>query len=97
MTKLAPIEKCKTCACAGCAVSEISKMYSLNSALNNAYSILGVGLVFFDENQCVTNLNDIAKSKLGLPNEFIFLGKDLIRECFEKNHKLNCCQRYKKF
>jgi DNA-binding CsgD family transcriptional regulator len=88
MTKLAPIEKCKTCACAGCAVSEISKMYSLNSALNNAYSILGVGLVFFDENQCVTNLNDIAKSKLGLPNEFIFLGKDLIRECFEKKSQV---------
>lgn len=85
MTKAALIEKCKTCSCANCAASEISKMYSLNSALNNAYSILGVGLVFFDEKFCVTNLNDLAKNKLGLPDEFILLGKDLISECFEKN------------
>lgn len=88
MTKAEPIEKCKTCACAGCAVSEISKMYHLNSALNNAYSILGVGLVFFDESYCVTHLNEVAKNKLGLPDEFILLGKDLINQCFEKKSQI---------
>lgn len=84
MTRAAVVEKCKTCACADCAASEISKMYSLNSALNDAYSILGVGLVFFDAKHRVTHLNDVAKNKLGLPDTFILLGKDLIRECFEK-------------
>jgi DNA-binding CsgD family transcriptional regulator len=89
MTKVAPIEKCRSCACADCATSEIGKIYSLNSALNNAYSILGVGLVFFDEKRNVTHVNDLAKNKLRLPDEFIFLGKDLIRECFDKKSQVD--------
>ena len=89
MTKIAPIEKCRSCACADCATSEIGKIYSLNSALNDAYSILGVGLVFFDEKHNVTHLNDLAKNKLGLPDEFILLGKDLISECFDKKSQVD--------
>lgn len=90
MTKVTPVEKCKTCACLDCASSEIGRMYVLNSALDNAYSILGVGLVFFDKNKNVTHLNELAKNKLKLSEEFILLGQDFISECLdeESQHKL---------
>lgn len=82
-TTATPIEKCKTCACNECAASELGRIYVLNAALNNAYAILGVGLVFFDMNKNVTHINELARSSLHLPNEFILLGKDLISECFD--------------
>lgn len=84
MTKVAPIEKCNTCFCGQCSASEIGKMYALNSALDHAYSILGVGLVFFDNEINLTHLNDLAKSKLNISDEFILTGGDVINECFSK-------------
>lgn len=45
-TKVAKMGKCQTCVCGECAASEIGNMYALNSALDDAYSVLGVGLVF---------------------------------------------------
>lgn len=44
--RAAPIERCKTCFCGQCSISEVSKVYALNSALDHAYSVFGVGLVF---------------------------------------------------
>lgn len=82
-TKLAPIEKCNTCACRDCAASELGKLYKLNAALDNAYEILGVGLAFFDINKKATHLNELARARLHLPKEFILLERDLISECFD--------------
>lgn len=82
MTKAAPQEGCKTCFCAGCAVGEVNKVYALNSALDYAYSVFGVGLVFFDHNLNLTHLNELARIKLTLPEEFIVMGGDVITECF---------------
>jgi len=83
--KAAPIERCRTCFCGQCSISEVSKVYALNSALDHAYSIFGVGLVFFDSERNLTHLNELARIKLKLPEEFILLGGDLIKECF--NHQ----------
>jgi len=81
-TMKAPMPKCMTCACGSCADSEIGNMHALNSALDNAYSILGVGLVFFDGNKNVTHLNDQARLRLRLPEEFIVTGGDLFSMSF---------------
>lgn len=83
--RAAPIEKCRTCFCGQCSVSEISKVYALNSALDHAYSALGVGIVFFDSNRSLTHLNQLARIKLKLPDEYILMGEDLISEAF--NHQ----------
>lgn len=80
--KIAPIERCKTCFCGECSVSEISQVSALNSALEHAYSVFGVGLVFFDSDGNLTHLNEIARVKLKLPEDFILMGEDLIAECF---------------
>lgn len=82
MMKAVPIEKCRTCVCAQCSTSEVSKVYALNSALDHAYSVLGVGLVFFDSDSNLTHLNELARIKLKLPEDFILMGGDLIDECF---------------
>jgi len=81
-TMKAPMPKCMTCVCGSCADSEIGNMHALNSALDNAYSVLGVGLVFFDSNKNVTHLNDQARLRLRLPEEFILTGGDLFSTCF---------------
>lgn len=65
-TKLARIDKCKTCICNDCAASELGKLYELNAALDNAYEILGVGLVFFDGLKKATHINSLAQSRLNL-------------------------------
>jgi len=83
--KAVPIERCRTCFCGQCSISEVSKVYALNSALDHAYSLFGVGLVFFDSKHNLTHLNELARVKLKLPEEFILLGGDLIAECF--NHQ----------
>ncbi len=88
MTKAAPVEKCKSCSCLDCASSEIGRMYILNSALDNAYAILGVGLVFFDTQKNVTHLNELARKKLKLPEEFILLGQDFISECLDAQSQI---------
>lgn len=80
--KAVPIERCRTCFCGQCSVSEVSKVYALNSALDHAYSVFGVGLVFFDNNSNLSHLNELARIKLKLPEEFILMGDDLIEECF---------------
>lgn len=82
MLKAAPIERCRTCFCGQCSVSEISKVYALNSALDHAYSVFGVGLVFFDNDSNLTHLNELARIKLKLPEDFILMGGDIIDECF---------------
>ncbi len=82
MMKAVPIERCRTCFCGQCSVSEVSKVYALNSALDHAYSVFGVGLVFFDNNSNLSHLNELARIKLKLPEEFILMGDDLIEECF---------------
>lgn len=82
-TNLAPIDKCRTCVCNDCAASELGKLYKLTSALDNAYVILGVGLVFFDNLKKATYINSLAESRLNLPKEFIILERDLISECFD--------------
>ena len=82
--RAAPIEKCRTCFCGQCSVSEISKVYALNSALDHAYSIFGVGLVFFDRDRSLTHLNELARSKLKLPADYILMEEDLIGECFNR-------------
>jgi len=93
--KAAPIERCRTCFCGQCSISEVSKVYALNSALDHAYSVFGVGLVFFDSECNLTHLNELARIKLKLPEEFILLGGDLIGECFshqsqtELRHSIN--------
>lgn len=83
MTKAARMAKCQTCACSECAASEIGNIYALNSALDDAYSVLGVGLVFFDGNKNVTHLNQLARTRLGLPEEFILTGRDFFNDCFD--------------
>lgn len=83
--RAAPIEKCRTCFCGQCSVSEINKVYALNSALDHAYSAFGVGLVFFDSDRSLTHLNELARSKLKLPADYILMEEDLIGECF--NHQ----------
>lgn len=82
-TKLAPVEKCRSCACNDCAASELGKLYKLNAALDNAYEILGVGLIFFDSSKKATNINSLAQSRLNLPKDFFILERDLISECFD--------------
>jgi DNA-binding CsgD family transcriptional regulator len=77
-----PIERCKTCFCGQCSISEVSKVYALNTALDHAYSAFGIGLVFFDSNSNLTHINELARIKLKLPEEFILMGDDLIEECF---------------
>jgi hypothetical protein len=46
MMRAAPMERCNTCLCGQCSVSEVSQVYALNSALDQAYSVFGVGLFF---------------------------------------------------
>lgn len=75
--------KCETCACNGCASSELSKLHQLNTALDSAYEVLGVGLIFFDHDNKATHLNELARAKLNLPVEFILQDRDLISECFD--------------
>lgn len=82
-TKVAKMGKCQTCVCGECAASEIGNMYALNSALDDAYSVLGVGLVFFDSNKNVTHLNQLARTRLKLPEEFILTGRDFFDDCFD--------------
>lgn len=82
MTRSKLIESCRTCLCGQCSVSEVSKVYALNSALDHAYAVFGVGLVFFDSDGNLTHLNEFARVKLKLPVDFILMGKDLISECF---------------
>lgn len=83
MTKVARMAKCQTCVCGECAASEIGNIYALNSALDDAYSVLGVGLVFFDGNINVTHLNQLARTRLDLPEEFILTGRDFFSDCFD--------------
>jgi DNA-binding CsgD family transcriptional regulator len=82
-TKHTALVKCKTCACNSCAISELSKLHQLNAALDSAYEALGVGLVFFDHDSKVTHLNELARTKLNLPKDFILQDRDLISECFD--------------
>lgn len=84
MTKPAPIERCKTCFCGQCSVSEISKIYALNSALDHAYSVFGVGVIFFDGDRNLTHLNELARHKLNLSEEMILMDRDIFSECFSK-------------
>lgn len=79
----AKMVKCQSCACGECAASEIGNIYALNSALDNAYAVLGVGLVFFDSNKNVTHLNQLARRRLRLPEEFILTGRDFFGDCFD--------------
>jgi DNA-binding CsgD family transcriptional regulator len=61
---------------------------NLNKALDSAYSVLGVGLVFFDGNKNVAHVNVHAKARLKLPEDFIELGGDLIKKCFTKSEQV---------
>lgn len=40
------------------------------------------GWFFFDNNSNLSHLNELARIKLKLPEEFILMGDDLIEECF---------------
>lgn len=82
MTRATPMERCRTCLCGQCSISEVSKVYALNSALNHAYAVFGVGLIFFDSDGNLTHLNEFARVKLKLPEDFILMSKDIISECF---------------
>lgn len=82
MMEVAPLERCRTCFCGQCSVSEVGKVYALNSALDQAYSVFGVGLVFFDSSSKLSHLNELARTKLKLSEEFILMDEDLIEECF---------------
>ncbi len=88
MMRAAPLERCTTCLCGQCSVSEVSKVYALNSALDHAYSVFGVGVVFFDREQYLTHLNELARVKLKLPTDFILMGGDLISECFNQQSQI---------
>ncbi len=88
MIKAASMErtkKCVACFCGQCAASEINQVYALNSALDQAYSVFGIGVVFFDHEKNLLHMNDLARVKLKLPEAFILMGKDLIHEVFD-NH-----------
>jgi DNA-binding CsgD family transcriptional regulator len=82
MMRAVAIERCNTCLCGQCSVSEFKQIYALNSALDQAYSALGVGLVFFDRDKNMTHVNEFAKIKLKLPDDFILMDGDIIEECF---------------
>ena len=86
-TKAAKILKCQSCACGECAASEMGNIYALNSALDNAYAVLGVGLVFFDGNKNVTHLNQLARRRLKLPEEYILTGRDFFGDCFDRKYQ----------
>lgn len=86
--KATPIERCKTCFCGQCSASEISKIYALNSALDHAYSIFGVGIVFFDNEKYSTHINELARVKLNLTEDYILMGGDLIDECFNQHSQI---------
>jgi DNA-binding CsgD family transcriptional regulator len=88
MMRAAPLERCTTCLCGQCSVSEVSKVHALNSALDHAYSVFGVGVVFFDSKQYLTHLNELARVKLKLPTDFILMGGDLISECFNQQSQI---------
>jgi hypothetical protein len=81
MMRATPIERCKTCFCGQCSVSEVSKVYALNSALNHAYSVFCV-FGFFDSDRNLTHLIEFAKIKLKLPEDFMLMDGDIIDECF---------------
>lgn len=86
-TKVAKMGKCQTCVCGECAASEIGNIYAQNTALDDAYSVLGVGLVFFDGNKNVTHLNQLARTRLELPEEFILTGGDFFDGCFDSKSR----------
>jgi DNA-binding CsgD family transcriptional regulator len=86
-TKAAKMLKCQSCACGECAASEMGNIYALNSALDNAYAVLGVGLVFFDGNKNVTHLNQLARRRLKLPEEYILTGRDFFGDCFDRKYQ----------
>ena len=87
-TRAAKMMKCQSCVCGECAASEIGNIYALNSALDNAYAVLGVGLVFFDGNKNVTHLNQLARNRLELPEEFILTGMDMFDTCFNQRSQV---------
>lgn len=76
------MERCQTCFCGQCAASEINQAYALNSALDQAYSVFGIGVVFFDSDKKLTHMNSLARVKLDLPESFILMEQDLIDEAF---------------
>lgn len=80
-------KKCVTCFCGQCAASEINQVYALNSALDQAYSVFGIGVVFFDNEKNLLHMNDLARVKLKLPEAFILMGKDLIHEVFDDHSR----------
>lgn len=82
MIEAMPIESCRTCICGQCSASDVKKIYALNSALDYAYSVFGIGLVFFDSDSNLTHFNELARIKLRLPEDFILMGSNLIDECF---------------
>ena len=84
--KAAPMDrakKCMTCFCGQCAASEINQVYALNSALDQAYSLFGIGVVFFDNEKNLLHMNELARVKLKLPEAFILMERDLIHEVFD--------------
>ena len=89
MMRAIPMGRCVTCFCGQCAASEINQVYALNSALDQAYSVFGIGIVFFDKDKNLIHLNDIARMKLKLPEAFILMEQDLIEEVFNHQSRLN--------
>lgn len=82
MMKSIPMERCATCFCGQCSASEINQVYALNSALDQAYTVFGIGVVFFDSDKKLMHLNDLARMKLELPDAFILMEQDLFDEVF---------------
>lgn len=79
-----PLPKCEDCEFVRCADWAKSAI-ELNTALDNSYSKLGVGLVIFGPDAKVVYCNDQVRIHLGLPVRFVGLGFNQILNCFDKS------------
>lgn len=79
-----PLPACENCELVRF-IDKANAAIELNAALENAYSVLGIGLVFFRSDKKVIYVNDRAKNYLKLTDKDIDIGLDNIRTHFDKS------------
>lgn len=76
--------------CAKCPLRRsLLQAAKLSESLDNAYSILGVGLIFFDGDKKVIHVNARTIDVLNVPKDFIEQGGDLIKNSFSGRDQAN--------
>lgn len=76
-------ERCVACICGQCSASDINQVHALKSALDQAYSLFGIGVLLFDNEKNLLHMNELARARFDLPEAVMLTGKDLIHDVFD--------------